>query len=39
MRLAGPAWTVAGHVDRTKTRDETLLGWCTLLARAPAQIM
>jgi 4-hydroxy-4-methyl-2-oxoglutarate aldolase len=35
-RLAGPAWTVAGHLDRTRTRDETLLGWCTLLARAPA---
>jgi 4-hydroxy-4-methyl-2-oxoglutarate aldolase len=35
MRLAGPAWTVAGHVDRTLTRDETLLAWCTLLARAP----
>ncbi|MEO5699659.1 MAG: RraA family protein [Casimicrobiaceae bacterium] len=35
-RLAGPVWTVAGHIDRTKSRDETLLGWCTLLARAPA---
>ena len=35
-RLAGPAWTVSGHIDRTKTRDETLLGWCTLLSRAPA---
>lgn len=35
-RLAGPVWTVAGHIDRTKTRDETLRGWCTLLARAPA---
>ena len=35
MRLAGPAWTVAGHVDRTRTRDETLLAWCTLLAKAP----
>jgi len=34
-RLAGPAWTVDGHVDRTKSRDETLLGWCTLLAKAP----
>ena len=34
-RLAGPVWTVAGHIDRTRTRDETLLGWCTLLARAP----
>ncbi|HVO88755.1 MAG TPA: RraA family protein [Casimicrobiaceae bacterium] len=36
MRLAGPIWTVAGHLDRTRTRDETLLGWCTLLARAPS---
>jgi 4-hydroxy-4-methyl-2-oxoglutarate aldolase len=35
-RLAGPVWTVAGHLDRTKTRHECLLGWCTLLARAPA---
>jgi regulator of RNase E activity RraA len=35
-RLAGPAWTVSGHIDRTKTRHETLLGWCTLLARAPS---
>ena len=35
-RLAGPIWTVEGRADRTKTRDETLLAWCTLLARAPA---
>jgi len=35
-KLAGPVWTVAGHIDRTKTRHETLLGWCTLLAKAPA---
>ncbi len=35
-RLAGPVWTVSGHIDRTKTRHETLLGWCTLLARAPS---
>lgn len=34
-RLAGPVWTVDGHIDRTKSRDETLLGWCTLLAKAP----
>jgi 4-hydroxy-4-methyl-2-oxoglutarate aldolase len=27
---------VSGHIDRTRTRHETLLGWCTLLARAPA---
>lgn len=35
-RLAGPVWTVSGHIDRTRSRDETLLGWCTLLAKAPA---
>ncbi len=35
-RLAGPVWTVSGYMDRTKSRHETLLGWCTLLARAPA---
>jgi len=35
-KLAGPVWTVSGLIDRTKTRHETLLGWCTLLARAPA---
>lgn len=36
-KLAGPVWTVSGHIDRTKTRHETLLGWCTLLAKAPAR--
>ena len=36
QKLAGPVWTVAGHIDRTKTRHECLLGWCTLLAKAPA---
>jgi 4-hydroxy-4-methyl-2-oxoglutarate aldolase len=35
-RLTGPVWTVSGHIDRSKTRDETLLAWCTLLSRAPA---
>jgi 4-hydroxy-4-methyl-2-oxoglutarate aldolase len=35
-RLAGPVWTVAGHLDHTRSRHDTLLGWCTLLARAPA---
>ena len=35
-RLAGPVWTVSGHIDRTRTRDETLLGWCTLLSKAPS---
>jgi 4-hydroxy-4-methyl-2-oxoglutarate aldolase len=35
-RLAGPVWTVEGELDRTRSRDDCLLGWCTLLARAPA---
>jgi 4-hydroxy-4-methyl-2-oxoglutarate aldolase len=35
-RLAGPAWTVSGHIDRQRTRDETLLAWCTMLSKAPA---
>ncbi len=35
-RLAGPVWTVSGHIDRQRTRDETLLAWCTLLSKAPA---
>jgi 4-hydroxy-4-methyl-2-oxoglutarate aldolase len=35
-KLAGPVWTVSGHIDRTKTRHDTLLGWCTLLAKAPS---
>jgi regulator of RNase E activity RraA len=35
-RLAGPVWTCSGHLDKTKTRHDTLLGWTTLLARAPA---
>jgi regulator of RNase E activity RraA len=36
LKLAGPVWTVSGHIDRTKTRHDTLLGWCTLLAKAPS---
>lgn len=34
-RLAGPVWTVSGHIDRNRTRDETLLAWCTMLSKAP----
>jgi regulator of RNase E activity RraA len=35
-RLAGPVWTVSGRLDRTRSRHECLLGWCTLLSKAPA---
>jgi len=36
MRLAGPVWTVSGHIDRTKTGHDTLLAWTALLSKAPA---
>jgi 4-hydroxy-4-methyl-2-oxoglutarate aldolase len=35
MRLAGPVWTVSGHIDRTKTAHDTLLAWTGLLSKAP----
>ena len=35
MRLAGPVWTVSGHIDRTKTGHDTLLAWTALLSKAP----
>jgi hypothetical protein len=35
LKLAGPVWTVSGHIDRTKTRHDTLLGWCALSRRPP----
>jgi 4-hydroxy-4-methyl-2-oxoglutarate aldolase len=35
-KLAGPVWTCSGHLDHTKSRHETLLGWTTLLSKAPA---
>ncbi len=36
LKLAGRVWTVSGHIDRTKSAHETLLGWTTLLSKAPA---
>ena len=33
--LAGEVWTVSGHIDRTKSRHETLLEWTGLLSKAP----
>ena len=35
-KLAGPVWTVSGHIDRTQSAHDTLLGWTTLLSKAPA---
>ena len=34
LKLAGPAWTVSGHLDRSLDAHETLLRWTGLLARA-----
>lgn len=36
LKLAGPAWTVGGHIDTSISRHDSLLGWTTLLSRAPA---
>lgn len=36
LKLAGPVWTVSGRIDRTRSRHDTLLGWTTLLSKAPA---
>lgn len=36
LKIAGPAWTVSGHIDTTISRHESLLGWTTLLSRAPS---
>jgi 4-hydroxy-4-methyl-2-oxoglutarate aldolase len=34
-KLAGPVWTASGHIDRTKSAHDTLLGWTGLLSNAP----
>src|SRR5215212_1394047 len=35
-KLAGPVWTVSGHIDRGQSAHDTLLGWTTLLSKAPS---
>ncbi len=35
LKVAGPAWTVSGHIDRTRSAHDTLLGWTRLLSQAP----
>ena len=35
LKLAGPVWTVSGHIDRTQSAHDTLLGWTTLLSKSP----
>lgn len=36
LKVAGPVWTVSGHIDRTISRHDSLLGWTTLLSKAPS---
>ena len=36
LKVAGPVWTVSGYIDRTRSAHETLLGWTTVLSKAPA---
>ncbi|MEP6791071.1 MAG: RraA family protein [Ramlibacter sp.] len=36
LKVAGKVWTVSGHIDRTRSAHDTLVGWTTLLSRAPA---
>ncbi|MGB7301611.1 MAG: RraA family protein [Burkholderiaceae bacterium] len=35
-RVAGRVWTVSGRIDRTQSAHDTLVGWTTVLSRAPA---
>jgi len=35
-RIAGPVWTVEGHIDETAAAHDTLLAWTGLLSQAPA---
>ena len=36
LKVAGPAWTVSGHIDHSISRHDSLLGWTTLLSKAPS---
>ena len=36
LKVAGPVWTVSGRTDRTVSRHDSLLGWTTLLSKAPS---
>ena len=36
LKVAGPVWPVSGRIDRTKSPHETLIGWTTVLSKAPA---
>lgn len=35
-KIAGPIFTIAGHIDRTLDKDLSLLKWCEMLSKAPS---
>jgi 4-hydroxy-4-methyl-2-oxoglutarate aldolase len=35
-KIAGPAFTIEGNVDRTIDKDTSLLKWCEMLSKAPS---
>lgn len=35
-KIAGPVFTIAGHIDRTLDKDASLLKWCEMLSAAPS---
>ncbi|WP_316791164.1 RraA family protein [Pedobacter frigoris] len=35
-KIAGPVFTIAGHIDRTIDKDTSLLKWCEMLSKAPS---
>lgn len=36
LKVAGPVWTFAGRIDRTRSRHDTLLSWTQVLSKAPS---
>jgi regulator of RNase E activity RraA len=36
LKVAGKVWTVSGYIDRTRSAHDTLVGWTTLLSKAPS---
>jgi 4-hydroxy-4-methyl-2-oxoglutarate aldolase len=35
-KIAGPVFTIAGHIDCTMDKDTSLLKWCEMLSKAPS---
>jgi len=35
-KIAGPIFTIAGHIDRSLDKDTSLVKWCEMLSKAPS---